>query len=64
MPDCATYFLDNVDRVSDPSYVPTTLDILNTKLKSTDITEARFFVKGMLFKIHDVGDQQSDWKKW
>ena len=31
LPDCAAYFLENIDRISDPKYLPTTKDILNTR---------------------------------
>jgi len=53
-----------VERTADPNYVPTDEDILNCKVKSTEIAEAKFLIKGIMFKIHDVGDQRSDFKKW
>ena len=37
--DCAHYFLSNVKRLSDVGYVPTTQDILHTRVKTSGIVE-------------------------
>ena len=37
--DCAPYFLSNVKRLSDPAYIPTTQDILHTRVKTCGIVE-------------------------
>ena len=43
--DCAHYFLNNVERLSDPAYVPTTHDILHTRVKTCGIVEVKFIIK-------------------
>ena len=43
--DCAPYFLSNAERLSDPAYVPTTHDILHTRVKTCGIVEVKFIIK-------------------
>ena len=43
--DCAHYFLSNVERLSDPGYVPTTHDVLHTRVKTCGIVEVKFIIK-------------------
>ena len=47
--DCAQYFLTHVDRLSDPAYVPTTQDVLHTRVKTCGIVEVKFIVKVVAF---------------
>ena len=42
--DCAQYFLSNVKRLSDVGYVPTTQDILHTRVKTSGIVEVKFVI--------------------
>ncbi len=37
--DCAPYFLSNVKRLSDPAYVPSTQDILHTRVRTCGVVE-------------------------
>lgn len=62
--DSAQYYLDSLDRISDRRYVPTTQDILRTRVKSTGIVEYNFIHRGLNFRIVDVGGQRSERKKW
>ncbi|XP_023342610.1 guanine nucleotide-binding protein G(o) subunit alpha [Eurytemora carolleeae] len=62
--DCAKYFLDNVERLGQNSYIPTTEDILHCRIKTSGIVEVKFFIKDMVFRIHDVGGQKSERRKW
>ena len=43
--DCAPYFLSNVKRLSDSAYIPTTQDILHTRIPTCGIVEVRNFSK-------------------
>ena len=43
--DCAKYFLENVDRLGQHSYIPTTQDILHTRVRTSGIVEVKFHIK-------------------
>lgn len=48
--DSAAYYLNALDRISLPSYVPTQQDVLRTRVKTTGIVETHFSFKGLHFK--------------
>ncbi|CAG0883586.1 unnamed protein product [Darwinula stevensoni] len=62
--DSAGYYLNALDRISQPGYVPTQQDVLRTRVKTTGIVETHFEFKGLHFKMFDVGGQRSERKKW
>ncbi|XP_065319179.1 guanine nucleotide-binding protein G(i) subunit alpha-like isoform X2 [Gordionus sp. m RMFG-2023] len=62
--DSAQYYLDSLDRISAPGYVPTVQDVLRTRVKTTGIVETQFTFKNLHFKMFDVGGQRSERKKW
>nr|CAD7457855.1 unnamed protein product [Timema tahoe] len=62
--DSAAYYLNALDRISLPNYVPTQQDVLRTRVKTTGIVETHFSFKGLHFKMFDVGGQRSERKKW
>ena len=62
--DSATYFFDSIERMLSPNYIPTDQDILRTRVKTTGITETKFEIDSMTFKLFDVGGQRSERKKW
>merc|ERR1712004_743935 len=62
--DSAAYYLNEMDRISSPNYVPTQNDVLRTRVKTTGIIETQFSYKGLHFKMFDVGGQRSERKKW
>ncbi|XP_014249886.1 guanine nucleotide-binding protein G(i) subunit alpha isoform X1 [Cimex lectularius] len=62
--DSAAYYLNSLDRISQPNYVPTQQDVLRTRVKTTGIIETHFTFKGLHFKMFDVGGQRSERKKW
>ena len=62
--DSTSYFLNDLTRITHPDYVPSELDILKTRVRTTGINETTFFCKGMLFRAVDVGGQRSQRKKW
>ncbi|CAB0007670.1 unnamed protein product [Nesidiocoris tenuis] len=62
--DSAAYYLNSLDRISQPNYIPTQQDVLRTRVKTTGIIETHFTFKGLHFKMFDVGGQRSERKKW
>nr|AUG84414.1 Gai [Platynereis dumerilii] len=62
--DSAEYYLNALDRISQPGYVPTEQDVLRTRVKTTGIVETHFTFKDLHFKMFDVGGQRSERKKW
>ncbi|XP_046896559.1 guanine nucleotide-binding protein G(i) subunit alpha [Hypomesus transpacificus] len=62
--DSASYYLNDLDRISQQSYVPTQQDVLRTRVKTTGIVETHFTFKDLYFKMFDVGGQRSERKKW
>ncbi|XP_044741214.1 G protein alpha i subunit [Chrysoperla carnea] len=62
--DSAAYYLNALDRISQPNYVPSQQDVLRTRVKTTGIVETHFSFKGLNFKMFDVGGQRSERKKW
>lgn len=62
--DSAAYYLNALDRLGSPDYVPTEQDVLRTRVKTTGIVETHFTFKDLHFKMFDVGGQRSERKKW
>ena len=48
--DSAAYYLNALDRICSPHYVPTQQDVLRTRVKTTGIIETQFTFKGLKFK--------------
>lgn len=51
--DSAAYYLNSLDRIAKPEYVPTQQDVLRTRVKTTGIVETQFFFKNLHFKYVD-----------
>ncbi|KAF9969791.1 guanine nucleotide-binding protein subunit alpha, partial [Actinomortierella ambigua] len=62
--DSAKYFLDSIDRLADPNYVPTDDDILQARVRTLAVTEHVFMIDHVTYKIYDVGGQKSLRKYW
>ncbi|XP_037540826.1 guanine nucleotide-binding protein G(i) subunit alpha [Nematolebias whitei] len=62
--DSAAYYLNDLERICEPSYIPTQQDVLRTRVKTTGIVETHFTFKELYFKMFDVGGQRSERKKW
>uniref|UniRef100_A0A0K8U190 Guanine nucleotide-binding protein G(Q) subunit alpha n=1 Tax=Bactrocera latifrons TaxID=174628 RepID=A0A0K8U190_BACLA len=70
--DSAKYFLDMLDRVTQPDYVPTDDHILHSRVVTTEIVEHVFDTNKMkrtsnkrpLLRVIDVGGQRSERRKW
>jgi len=64
--DSAPYFLNNLDRILAPNFIPSEQDVLHTRVKTTGINECQFKMqhRQMCFKMVDVGGQRSERRKW
>ncbi|XP_053468299.1 guanine nucleotide-binding protein subunit alpha-12a [Ictalurus furcatus] len=58
------YFLDNLDRIGQLSYLPSLQDILLARKATKGIVEHDFIIKKIPFKMVDVGGQRSQRQKW
>uniref|UniRef100_A0A8C4G025 Uncharacterized protein n=1 Tax=Denticeps clupeoides TaxID=299321 RepID=A0A8C4G025_9TELE len=62
--DSAGYYLNELDRIAKPDYLPTEQDVLRSRVKTTGIIEEQFGCKELHFRMFDVGGQRSERKKW
>uniref|UniRef100_A0AAV2LYB5 Uncharacterized protein n=1 Tax=Knipowitschia caucasica TaxID=637954 RepID=A0AAV2LYB5_KNICA len=62
--DSAGYYLNELDRIRKPDYMPTEQDVLRSRVKTTGIIEEQFSCKELHFRMFDVGGQRSERKKW
>jgi len=64
--DNANYFFENMERLLDPSFIPTFEDVLTAKLRSKNSIESHNFkLNRALFKITDMcGQRGTDRRKW
>uniref|UniRef100_A0A4W4EJZ8 Guanine nucleotide binding protein (G protein), alpha transducing activity polypeptide 1 n=1 Tax=Electrophorus electricus TaxID=8005 RepID=A0A4W4EJZ8_ELEEL len=62
--DSAGYYLNDLERLIQPGYVPTEQDVLRSRVKTTGIIETQFSFKDLNFRMFDVGGQRSERKKW
>ncbi|XP_068430931.1 guanine nucleotide-binding protein subunit alpha-14-like [Clinocottus analis] len=62
--DSAKYYLDDLERVTAPLYIPTLQDILRVRVPTTGIIEYPFDLSKVIFRMVDVGGQRSERKKW
>ncbi|XP_050219532.1 guanine nucleotide-binding protein alpha-1 subunit [Mercurialis annua] len=70
VPDCAHYFMDNLQRLSDANYVPTKEDVLYARVRTTGVVEIQFSPvgenkrSGEVYRLFDVGGQRNERRKW
>ncbi|KAI4887440.1 hypothetical protein NFI96_002552 [Prochilodus magdalenae] len=57
-------FLGDLDRVCAPDYIPSDLDVLHARIKSTEVVEQQFTFNDYNFRMFDAGGQRPDRKKW
>ncbi|CAH0554507.1 unnamed protein product [Brassicogethes aeneus] len=62
--DSVEYFLNNLDRISKPEYMPTNKDILHCRKATKGITEFVIPINNIPFLFVDVGGQRSQRQKW
>ncbi|KAI9203338.1 guanine nucleotide binding protein, alpha subunit [Polychytrium aggregatum] len=64
LPDCCAYFMDNCARLCDANYKVTEQDALYVRIMTSSISENRFRINDIDYRIYDVGGQRSERKKW
>lgn len=70
LPDCAHYFMENLQRLSDVDYVPTKEDVLYARVRTTGVVEIQFSPvgenkkSGEVYRLFDVGGQRNERRKW
>uniref|UniRef100_A0A8C2RL16 Guanine nucleotide-binding protein G(i) subunit alpha-1 n=1 Tax=Capra hircus TaxID=9925 RepID=A0A8C2RL16_CAPHI len=52
--DSAAYYLNDLDRIAQPNYIPTQQDVLRTRVKTTGIVETHFTFKDLHFNDYDL----------
>lgn len=57
-------YFDNIARLVQAGYVPSDIDILRSRVKTTGITEIKLDIHGTIYRMMDVGGQRSERKKW
>ncbi|XP_013769391.1 guanine nucleotide-binding protein subunit alpha-14 [Pundamilia nyererei] len=66
--DSTKYYLTDLDRISQPSYIPDLDDILRVRVPTTGIIEYPFDMwskdQNVIFRMVDVGGQRSERRKW
>ncbi|XP_071751005.1 guanine nucleotide-binding protein subunit alpha-14-like [Centroberyx gerrardi] len=62
--DSAKYYLNDLDRITAPFYIPTLQDILRVRIPTTGIIEYPFDLTKVVFRMVDVGGQRSERRKW
>ncbi|KAF8382914.1 gpa-1 [Pristionchus pacificus] len=62
--DSADYFMDNLERIYLGGYVPSTQDIIRTRVSTMGVIEVKFRMKNKNWRVFDVGGQRSQRKKW
>ncbi|XP_062330568.1 guanine nucleotide-binding protein subunit alpha-13-like [Osmerus eperlanus] len=58
------YFLDNVEELGEPNYIPSQQDVLLARKPTKGIHEYDFEIKNVPFKMVDVGGQRSERRRW
>ena len=62
--DSAKYYLDALDRICEPNFIPDEQDVLRCRVQTTGIVEENFSHKDLHFRMFDVGGQRSERRKW
>eukprot|EP00118_Oscarella_pearsei_P003331 m.13925 g.13925 ORF g.13925 m.13925 type:complete len:354 (+) comp25312_c0_seq1:120-1181(+) len=62
--DSAKYYLDALQRLTSPGYIPDLQDVLRVRVPTTGIVEYTFNLPPVIFRMVDVGGQRSERRKW
>lgn len=65
--ESASYWLKNIQQLTDPSYCLTNIDMLQTHIRTTGIVDSDVQIppgSGLHFALYDVGGQRNERKKW
>jgi len=62
--ESVSYYFNDLERISQPEYVPTDQDMLMARIRTAGIVEMSFQMANTPFRLVDVGGQRSERKKW
>ncbi|XP_071481122.1 guanine nucleotide-binding protein G(o) subunit alpha-like [Diadema antillarum] len=62
--DSALYYFENMERLTSEKFRPNTQDVLRARVRTTGILETHFKIRGIIFRLYDVGGQRSERRKW
>ncbi|XP_066509641.1 guanine nucleotide-binding protein G(o) subunit alpha-like [Hoplias malabaricus] len=62
--DSALYFFENMPRIVSQEYVPSEMDVLRVRIRTTGVIETQFKFKHLVFRLFDVGGQRNERRKW
>ncbi|XP_061093322.1 guanine nucleotide-binding protein subunit alpha-11-like [Conger conger] len=62
--DSTQYYMDNLDRIAAPNYIPSAQDVLRVRMPTTGINDYSFKMEKIFLRIVDVGGQKSERRKW
>ncbi len=57
-------YFENIERITSEYYRPSTVDVLRARVRTTGVIETHFKIKGVIFRMYDVGGQRSERRKW
>ncbi|RXM33329.1 Guanine nucleotide-binding protein G(q) subunit alpha [Acipenser ruthenus] len=57
-------YLNGLERIAEPNYLPTQQDVLRVRVPTTGIIEYPFDLQSVIFRMVDVGGQRSERRKW
>jgi len=63
-PEAVTLFIQNLKRISNPSFAATNEDVLHARSATTGIKEVNFSADKVDFRLVDVGGQRAERRKW
>ncbi|KJE96565.1 hypothetical protein, variant [Capsaspora owczarzaki ATCC 30864] len=64
VPDCAIYFFNEIDRISEPTFTPCEQDVIRMRVKTLGVVEHNFVIKSQKWTFIDVAGQKSARRKW
>ncbi|KAL6648702.1 hypothetical protein ACP70R_012926 [Stipagrostis hirtigluma subsp. patula] len=70
LPDCAQYFMENLERLAEVDYIPTKEDVLHARVRTNGVVETQFSPLGEskrggeVYRLYDVGGQRNERRKW
>lgn len=62
--DSVSYFLEEIERIARPDYIPTNQDILHCRKATKGISEFIIHINNVPFVFVDVGGQRTQREKW
>ncbi|GBG32325.1 Guanine nucleotide-binding protein subunit alpha [Hondaea fermentalgiana] len=62
--DALANYMAKIEEIGKEDYVPTTQDVLLTRVRTSGIVEDHFLIEGVEFVMFDVGGQRNERRKW